>query len=437
MRKKSRLSAGQRKTPRRSDYENDRDELRSRYLSGVDVGSNDDPIAGSNIFNPQAKVIANLDRALEYFRAGNTSPVQVEIDPSNVCNHSCNFCLSAHIHFEESRGLETFNRATMSKDMLISLCQEMIDMKVRAINWTGGGEPTINPALKDAIEFIGENSDIKMGMFTNGTFLKRFDLCGALADYFAWVRFSVDAGTPETYNRVRRVQGDADWDTMMANLNTLVATKKSRNSKLRIGVGFVVTPDTAGEILDFARTFSTIDVDYCQFKPEIIPVERNLGSQQTSDFWLDVVKGPLAEAQEILGSKFHNTEYRLTDLILYKTTHGRSYKKCLGSQIQPCIGADGLVYVCTNHRGHKQYSYGSLHEKSFREIWNDVGTRRKVMHQIDDVEKFSYCTQHCKPHESNKMMWHIGENINNEDELARLEVRRQGLQNLLKDPEFI
>ena len=176
MRKKSRLSAGQRKTPRRSDYENDRDELRSRYLSGVDVGSSDDPIVGSDIFNPQAKVIANLDRALEYFRAGNTSPVQVEIDPSNVCNHSCNFCLSAHIHFEESRGLETFNRSTMSKDMLISLCQEMIDMKVRAINWTGGGEPTINPALKDAIEFIGKNSDIKMGMFTNGTLLTRFDL---------------------------------------------------------------------------------------------------------------------------------------------------------------------------------------------------------------------------------------------------------------------
>ena len=28
-------------------------------------------------------------------------------------------------------------------------------------------------------------------------------------------------------------------------------------------------------------------------------------------------------------------------------------------------------------------------------------------------------------------------NINNGDELARLEVRRQGLQHLLKDPEFI
>ena len=76
-------------------------------MSGVDVGSSDDPIAGSDIFNPQAKVIANLDRALEYFRAGNTSPVQVEIDPSNVCNHSCNFCLSAHIHFEEREGNKT------------------------------------------------------------------------------------------------------------------------------------------------------------------------------------------------------------------------------------------------------------------------------------------------------------------------------------------
>jgi cyclic pyranopterin phosphate synthase len=437
MQKRLGFTGGEMKMGGRSDYENNRDEFQSSYVSGEDIGSGDDPIAGSNIFNPQAKVIANLDRALEYCREGNTSPVLVEIDPSNVCNHSCSFCLSAHIHFEENRGLETFNRATMSKDMLISLCQEMIDMKVKAINWTGGGEPTINPALKDAIEFIGENSDIKMGIFTNGTLLTRFDLCGALADHFTWVRISVDAGTPETYNHVRRVQDGADWDTMMANLRTLIATKKSRNSKLIIGAGFVVSPDTAGEILDFARTFSTIDVDYCQFKPEIIPVERNFNSQQSADFWLDVVNGPLAEAQQILGSKYHSIAYRLNDLILHKKSQGRSYKKCLGSQIQPCIGADGLVYVCTNHRGHKKYSYGSLYEKSFREIWNDVGTRRKVMHQIEDVEHFSCCTQLCKPHESNKMMWHIHENMDNEDELARLEVRRQGLQNLLKDPEFI
>ena len=35
------------------------------------------------------------------------------------------------------------------------------------------------------------------------------------------------------------------------------------------------------------------------------------------------------------------------------------------------------------------------------------------MHQIDDVECFSNCTQLCKPHESNKAVWQISEAYNN------------------------
>ena len=92
----------------------------------------------------------------------------------------------------------------------------------------------------------------------------------------------------------------------------------------------------------------------------------------------------------------------------------------MGSQISPCIGADGHIYVCTNHRGWKQYSYGCLHDdKRFKDIWNDIIKRQKVMSQIEDVECFSNCTKMCKPHESNKMFWYIYdtyENLNTESD---------------------
>ena len=41
-------------------------------------------------------------------------------------------------------------------------------------------------------------------------------------------------------------------------------------SEINIGVGFVVTKDNYDEVIPFAKLFSEIDVDYCQFKPEII-----------------------------------------------------------------------------------------------------------------------------------------------------------------------
>ena len=54
----------------------------------------------------------------------------------------------------------------------MNLSKEIVKMDIQAINWTGGGEPTMNPHLKKAIKFIRENSKIKMGMFSNGTMLK-------------------------------------------------------------------------------------------------------------------------------------------------------------------------------------------------------------------------------------------------------------------------
>ena len=107
---------------------------------------------GTNIFNPQAKVIANVDRVIEFIETGNAAPILVEVDPSNACNQACSFCLSSYIHFDKAKGTETFSRALMPRDMLMNLCKDFVEMGVRAINWTGGGEPTLNKHLKEAIQ---------------------------------------------------------------------------------------------------------------------------------------------------------------------------------------------------------------------------------------------------------------------------------------------
>jgi GTP 3',8-cyclase len=390
-----------------------------------------------SVFDPQAKIIANSDRVLEFLQGKNPAPVLVEIDPSNACNHGCYFCISSYIHLPESKGLETFDRSIMPRDVLLNVCQDMVDMGVRAINWTGGGEPTINPAFKDALEFVGNNSDIKMGIFTNGTLMDRWDLFDAFVNNLTWARFSIDAGTKETYNSVRRTKGNEGWDKMVVNLTTLIETNKQAGNKIDIGVGFVITPDTYHEIVDFAKFFVDYDLEYCQFKPEIVNREREDGVQRERDFWYNQVDPLLEEAKNILGEKFQINGYKLSDLENDPELYGRRYKKCLGSQVQPCIGADGHVYVCTNHRGYKQYSYGSLYDSSFKEIWGNIKKKQEVMHQIDDVECFSNCTQLCKPHESNKAVWEIYNNMDNEQYLNELEQHRIELSKTIKHKEFI
>ena len=204
----------------------------------------------------------------------------------------------------------------------------------------------------------------------------------------------------------------------------------------------MVSKDNYREILDFANLFKDMDVDYCQYKPEVIQVERNLSKdkkeQIPAEFWANKVIKLLNQASEILGNKFQCNSYKLKDLIVHKNKkYGREYKQCLGSQFQPCIGADGEVYVCTSHRGHKDRSYGNLKDKSFSEIWSDLSKRSCVMKQIEDKEKFSMCSQLCKPHESNKIIWEIKKNLHKSDVIKNLKEKTKEIQDKVLHKNFI
>lgn len=388
----------------------------------------------SKIFNPQAKIMANVDRVIEHIETGYTSPVLVEVDPSNACNHACSFCLSSYIHFKKYKGTETFSRALMTKKMLMSLCEDFVKMGVRSINWTGGGEPTLNKHLKDAIKYCGSHG-IKMGIFTNGTLLDKWDLFETMVDNMTWVRFSIDAGTKQTYDNVRVTKKNQNWDKMVSNLSRLIEVNNSKGNKIDIGVGYVISPETYHEIVDFANFFKDYDLAYCQYKPEII-IREDGGMQRSLEFWRDEVQPLLDEAEKILGEKFQVNGYKLEDLAMDRTAFGRNYKRCLGSQVSPCVGADGHVYVCTNHRGWKQYSYGNLCDSSFYEIWKNINKRQEIMNQIENVECFKNCTKLCKPHESNKAMWRIYQNLN-EKTKTKLLLEQEEIRKTIKHPDFI
>ena len=396
----------------------------------------------SKIFNPQAKIALHLDKVLNHLNNKPTDPITLEVDPSNACNHSCPFCISGHIHLSKFKGTEFFDRRMMDEKDLMSLCSDVTKMKIDSLTWTGGGEPTMNPHLKKAMKYINSNSKIKMGMFSNGSMFSKFDMFDTIVDTLSWIRISMDAGSANSYDKLRVTNKSNNFEIVVKNIKKLIAIKKKKKSKIVIGVDFVVSKDNYKEVIDFAKLFKNMDVDYCQYKPEIVQIERNgklnkKKEQISSDFWLHKVIKQLDEAREILGNKFECNSYKLEDLLFDSKNYGRNYKECIGSQFQPCIGADGNVYVCTNHRGHKEYSYGSIKDKSFKAIWGNMKTRKCIMNKINNTEKFSNCSQLCKPHESNKMVWQIKENLHNKKYMQDLKNKAKVLKKSILHSEFI
>lgn len=400
------------------------------------------PAEKQTMFSPQSKVLHHLDRVVDFLHNKRVDPINIEIDPSNACNHSCPFCISGHLHLSKYKGTEFFNRQMMSREILMKLVKDISTSQTKSISFTGGGEPTMNPHLSEAINYLRKNSNIEMGMFTNGSMLSRFDMFETIVTSLRWVRVSLDSGVSENYNKLRVTNSNNNFDVVIKNIKKLIEYKKKFKSDITIGVGFVVSKDNYEEIIDFANLFKNLEVDYCQYKPEVIQVERNLSDSKKDqippEFWANKVISLLDKASKILGNKFQCNSYKLKDLIVHKNKqYGREYKQCIGSQFQPCIGADGEVYVCTSHRGHKERSYGNLKDKSFSEIWSDMSKRKCVMDQIENKEKFSMCSQLCKPHESNKVFWNIKQNIHNPELIASLKKRSKKIEDKILHKNFI
>lgn len=141
-------------------------------------------------------------------------PALVTVDPINSCNLSCEWCNAGHI---------LKNRRNMiSEEGLMELARGLAGWKghpewesgVEAVCIAGGGEPLLHPSTGKFIRSLVE-SGIEVGVVTNGTriqhFLEELSLC-------TWVGVSVDAGSPETFERLK---GRDRFDRVCENLRLL------------------------------------------------------------------------------------------------------------------------------------------------------------------------------------------------------------------------
>src|SRR3989304_477611 len=129
-------------------------------------------------------------------------PIHVQLILSDLCNQNCAFCCFRDEASEDLRGM--FAEGTnhnpnrmLSFDKIIEVLDDCVEMGVRGIELTGGGEPTIHKQFAEVIEAINERG-FKWGLITNG--VRPQDL--STAD---WGRVSLDAATAETYAEVRQV----------------------------------------------------------------------------------------------------------------------------------------------------------------------------------------------------------------------------------------
>jgi MoaA/NifB/PqqE/SkfB family radical SAM enzyme len=313
--------------------------------------------------------IVGFPEKLESFREGRiTAPVYVRVKPINRCNHDCFFCVYAQSNRKEipntEQGLdhvvsqmhEDMNEAdVMPTAKMLEVLDDFRDMGVRAITFSGGGEPLMH---KDIVMFMQRTLEygIDLSIITNGQLL-RGDRATMLA-HAKWVRVSVDYTTAEQMALSRRVPLRM-FDDIIDNLRNFAAIK---DAGCDLAVNYIIHRENYKGLVPFTRLLKEAGVNNVRFSPMWIP-----DFMQYHEPIKDEVNSQLREAQSLVDDDFSvNSTF---DLNSNAHSPERAYTRCYFMQTVPVVGADQKVYACHNKAYDHTGCIGSIADKRFKELW--------------------------------------------------------------------
>ncbi len=330
------------------------------------------------------KVIHHQDRLDGIKNGEQIVPTQVQLIISDLCNQDCAFCayrMSGYTSNQlfvvdsELAKTGTNNPKRMTEFAKINeILDDCKEMGVGAIQVTGGGEPTVHPHHVEVFNGVVDRG-MDLAVVSNGAVFR----LGVIDAYLRaqWVRFSIDAGTPQTYSSVRRVSKSA-YDRTWGNISDLVQARKeyAYPTDLIIGIGFVVTEDNWKEILQCTEKSKEVGVDNIR----ISAVFQNEGSAYFKPFYQEAQQ-LIRESVELSDTSFtvfNNFGDRVEDL---DQAHP-DYSYCGYQEFNAYIGGDLNVYRCCVLAYNERGKIGSIKDVRFKDFW-ETEQKKKAFDTFD------------------------------------------------------
>jgi len=337
------------------------------------------------------KLMYYPEEVARWLTTGKTTPLHVEVGPTNRCNHHCSFC---------SVDWVTHGKILIDTDVLVRAIHSMGDVGVKSIYFAGEGEPMLHPDMDKFVQAAHERG-IKTSMSTNGSRLSEKTL-DTVFKYFSWIRLSMDAATADTH---RSIHMNKDFDRIIENIRRAAKFKKDNNLNIDIGAQFIVLEENLTELEMFADLMKDIGVDNIQFKPHHNhpksasnptlynltdeALRQRLLARSDENFTVMVRSKNLQEMPEIPGQ-----------------SHNYCYKKCFAYNFLTLIDAKGACYGCNVFYNKPDYSFGNIHEQSFEEIHTN-GQVQEVIDRVAELEHLQCGNYKCRPHILNEYLHRI------------------------------
>ena len=303
------------------------------------------------------KVLNHPKKYLEWYENGDTSgPVTIKIDLTNVCNHDCPGCIDYELIHNDNNSL--------SFELFDDLLDSFKKCGVKAINYTGGGEPTTHKQF-DKIIKLTHDKGFKIGLICNGSMFHKWNM-RELLPMFSWIRISLDAYSVETHKKTHGKT--ANFNRTVKNLKLLSTLKRMYKYETTIGAGYITNQyaDMDRELHKFIEVCKNAKIDYAQLRPSFgfLYDYKSVNSKE-----LDKI---FSKAKSYADEKFSVVidEGKYKKILEGRGTC-RTYNFCHAQSFKSTtITATGDVYICCSLTGKKEGWIGNIKFKKFDDIWN-------------------------------------------------------------------
>ena len=200
------------------------------------------------------KLNYHFDRVQQWEQGERIAPISVDMALTRACGAMCSFCYAMVQEPQE--------RSSIKIDSSLRLLDDFKEIGVKSVSLISDGESTIS---KSYVPFIQHAADlgIDVGNATNAWEWGP-EKIEAVLPYLTWVRFTVAAGTPESYAQImfKGPEHTGVFEKAMANIRYAVEYKRKNNLPVTLGIQMVLMPQFASEIIPFAQLAIDLGVDY-------------------------------------------------------------------------------------------------------------------------------------------------------------------------------
>jgi len=345
------------------------------------------------IYHPQRVAdLANAGR--DWAKHKNIKPIYAEISSSGACNHRCTFCSVDYIGYKPR---------FLSRLILKSFFKSAQTIGLKSVMFAGDGEPLLN---REIVEIINDaqNFNIDTSFTTNGVYMTSSFSEKALHN-ISWIKISMNAGTPETYEKIHRTNKD-DFEKVWSNLDFAIKLKYSNTQNkisTAIGIQSLILPDNITSLSALASRASDTGLDYLVLKPYV----HNIYMNQAGYSDIDYAKKEYKNAIETLKKDFDTDNFKVisrTNALNKLTGSVERYSTCWSTPaLWFYISGDGSVYSCGAHVGSPNFYLGNINGANIADIWQS-DQRKNCLDYVQDELNLESCRRTCRMDEVNKYL---------------------------------